>query len=88
MPLTTQLRTRGLGVTLVWVDCDVETMHTYLRRRGAARDSIKLGDWDGYLAKIDIDFRHAAEHLVSWDTDSHELAVPSRRIHGQVTTAR
>ncbi|MCF4122192.1 ATP-binding protein [Antribacter sp. KLBMP9083] len=70
--VTTQLRTRGVGVTLVWVDCDVETMHTYLRRRGAARDSIKLGDWDGYLSKINVDFRPKAEHLVINNSASSE----------------
>lgn len=40
----------GLDLTIVWVDCDVDTMHTYIRRRGAARDTVKLGRlprWSG-----------------------------------------
>src|SRR5699024_3968015 len=32
-----------------WVRCDAESMHTYLRRRGAARDAAKLADWKTYL---------------------------------------
>ena len=51
-------------VNLVWVYCDVETMHTYVRRRGAARDAAKLADWDGYMAGIDIDFRPAAPYAL------------------------
>jgi DNA-binding transcriptional regulator YhcF (GntR family)/predicted kinase len=43
--------------SLAWVYCDAETMHTYIRHRGAARDAAKLADWDGYLASIALDFR-------------------------------
>jgi hypothetical protein len=48
----------------VWVYCDVETMHTYVRRRGAARDASKLADWAGYAASIDVDFRPAAPYAL------------------------
>lgn len=51
------------AVTLVWLYCDPDTMHTYLRRRGAARDAFKLSDWPGYLATMDIDFRPAGPHI-------------------------
>lgn len=54
----------GADVTIVWVHCDVETMHTYLRMRGAARDAAKLADWAGYLAGIDVNVRPPAPHLV------------------------
>lgn len=54
----------GAHVTIVWVYCDAETMHTYLRMRGAARDAAKLADWPGYLAGIDVNFRPPAPHLV------------------------
>ncbi|MEJ3745180.1 GntR family transcriptional regulator [Actinomycetes bacterium KLBMP 9797] len=50
--------------TLVWVYCDADTMHTYIRRRGAARDAAKLSDWPGWLARINTDFRPSGEHLV------------------------
>ena len=49
-------------VTVVWVYCDADTMHTYIRHRGAARDSVKLADWPGYLAGIDVDFRPPVDH--------------------------
>lgn len=57
---------RGLGAAtaLAWVHCDASTMHTYLRHRGAARDSAKLADWPKYLASIDIDFRPPGPHQV------------------------
>jgi DNA-binding transcriptional regulator YhcF (GntR family)/predicted kinase len=53
----------GAKVSIVWVYCDVETMHTYIRHRGAARDASKLDDWPSYTAKIDIDFRPPVQHF-------------------------
>ncbi|HZN20629.1 MAG TPA: GntR family transcriptional regulator [Micromonosporaceae bacterium] len=50
--------------TLVWVYCDEDSMHRYLRQRGAARDNGKLADWPGYLADIDLDFRPPVPHHV------------------------
>jgi DNA-binding transcriptional regulator YhcF (GntR family) len=47
----------GAKTTLVWVYCDAESMHMYIRHRGAARDAAKLADWPGYLSAIDVDFR-------------------------------
>lgn len=49
---------------VVWVYCDADTMHTYIRHRGAARDAAKLADWRSYLAGIDLDFRPEVEHRV------------------------
>ncbi|SDY44350.1 regulatory protein, gntR family [Micromonospora pattaloongensis] len=49
---------------VVWVYCDGETMLTYVRRRGAARDAFKLADWDRYLNTINLDFRPAGQHFV------------------------
>lgn len=54
----------GARVTIVWVSCDAETMHTYIRHRGAARDAAKLADWEGYLGKINVEFRPSVEHVV------------------------
>lgn len=50
--------------TFVWVYCDAETMNTYIRRRGAARDAAKLRDWPGYLASINLDFRPPVPHVL------------------------
>ena len=62
----TRERLSALNTTLslVWVHCDAETMHLYLRGRGAARDGGKLGDWSSYLANITIGFRPNAPHFV------------------------
>ena len=50
--------------TFVWVYCDADSMHAYIRRRGAARDGGKLADWPGYLSKISTEFRPAGDHHV------------------------
>ena len=63
-------RTRSLiashgGAThFVWVTCDADTMHSYVRKRGAARDAAKLADWSKWIGSLDIDFRPAIDHLV------------------------
>ncbi|MFE0027088.1 GntR family transcriptional regulator [Amycolatopsis sp. NPDC059021] len=62
----TQATCDSMGATLhfVWVYCDVDTMHTYVRHRGAARDASKLANWDAYLAGIDLELRPPAPHTV------------------------
>jgi predicted kinase len=57
-------REMNATTSLVWVYCDEDSMHTYVRRRGAARDAAKLADWPAYLRTIDTTFRPAAAHLV------------------------
>lgn len=54
----------GADVHIVWVSCDPDTMHTYLRHRGAARDAAKLADWSAYLRAIDLEFRPPVPHVV------------------------
>ncbi|MGM1064200.1 GntR family transcriptional regulator [Saccharothrix sp. Mg75] len=54
----------GAKVSVVWVYCDADTMHTYIRHRGAARDAAKLSNWREYLSAIDVDFRPPVEHSV------------------------
>ncbi|MGW0103615.1 hypothetical protein ACWDWR_37400, partial [Nocardia sp. NPDC003354] len=51
-------------VTVVWEYCDAETMLTYVRRRGAARDADNLADWATYLSGISLEFRPADSHIV------------------------
>jgi predicted kinase len=55
---------RGVTAEVVWVACDTEMMHTYIRRRGAARDAAKLADWPAYLAKVEPERRPAGKHFV------------------------
>ncbi|MCE7009339.1 ATP-binding protein [Kibdelosporangium philippinense] len=49
---------------VVWVRCDEPTMKTYIKQRGAARDSNKLSNWDQYIASVDLNFTPAIEHTV------------------------
>jgi predicted kinase len=58
------LKAVDASLTLVWVYCDPDTMHRYLRHRGAARDSAKLADWETYLKSIDLDLRPESPHTV------------------------
>lgn len=48
----------------VWVDTDADTMHFYVRKRGAARDKAKLDNWNAWIDSIDLDFRPAIAHSV------------------------
>lgn len=59
-----RLSALNASMSLVWVHCDAETMHMYLRGRGAARDAGKLGSWSSYLDSITIGFRPSAPHFV------------------------
>jgi len=68
----TQLEACGVAMSLVWVNSDAPTMQTYLRRRGAARDSAKLADWDGYLSKIDLEFRPPVDHFMVYNSTSSQ----------------
>ncbi|MBE1877851.1 AAA family ATPase [Myceligenerans sp. TRM 65318] len=70
--ISTRLRAAGVSLTLVWVQCDANTMRTYLKRRGAARDTGKLANWDHYIAAIDLDYRPAADHVIIENSTSSE----------------
>lgn len=52
----------GADVTIVWVRCDADSMRSYLRHRGAARDAYKLANWAEYLQTLDLDFRPPVPH--------------------------
>ncbi|WP_184723647.1 GntR family transcriptional regulator [Saccharopolyspora phatthalungensis] len=62
----------GASATFVWVYCDADTMHTYVRHRGAARDAAKLANWTEYLAGIDLEFRPPVPHVVVNNSASSE----------------
>jgi hypothetical protein len=72
--------------TLVWMYCDVPTMHTYLRRRGAARDNAKLGDWPTYVNTLDIGFRPTVPHVVIDNcTSSQPLQAQAKELLSGIT---
>lgn len=71
----------GAETTLVWLHCDADTMLTYLRHRGAARDAVKLAGWPDYLGGIDVDFRPAVPHVVVENSATSEpLQVQAKRL--------
>lgn len=55
---------KGADIHVLWVRCSAETMHLYLRRRGAGRDSWKLANWDTYIAGVDTAFTPVLDHTV------------------------
>ena len=58
-----QFQRYGAELCLVWIRCDVGSMRTYLRNRGAARDATKLEDWDKYVAGIDLGLRPVKDYF-------------------------
>ncbi|MDQ3763319.1 MAG: GntR family transcriptional regulator [Actinomycetota bacterium] len=68
-------------LSIVWVHCDADTMHTYVRHRGAARDSAKLENWDAYLGTIDLEFRPPVPHaLIDNSASGVPLQTQARRL--------
>lgn len=57
-------RAKRVGVALIWVQCDVESMREYIEFRSAARDAWKLSNWTDYAAGIDVDLRPVLPHLL------------------------
>jgi predicted kinase len=88
---TASITARGGHATLVWVYCDAETMHRYMRQRGAARDATKLADWPAYLGSIDLDMRPPAPfELIDNSASSAPLQVQASTLVDKVlkTSAR
>jgi predicted kinase len=52
------------SVRTIWVRSDADSMLTYIRRRGAARDAVKLANWDNYVAGLDLNYTPAMEHTI------------------------
>ncbi|MEV6225366.1 GntR family transcriptional regulator [Nocardia fluminea] len=72
---------RGADATFVWVRCTLETMHLYLRRRGAARDTAKLDDWSNYSAGVNVSFQPEVDHvIIENNPDSEALRPQAQRL--------
>ncbi|MGY1948639.1 AAA family ATPase [Nocardia asiatica] len=83
-----EAQTLATDVTFAWVRCTIETMHLYLRRRGAARDTAKLEDWANYAAGLDISFRPSVDHVViDNDPESEPLRSQAQRLLEQIRKA-
>lgn len=84
----TRSRVAGLGghAAFAWVRCDADTMHTYIRKRGAARDAAKLADWPKWIAGLDLHFQPATEHhLVDNSADAPPLRNQAAELLAKVT---
>ncbi|WP_231390303.1 GntR family transcriptional regulator [Nocardia sp. CNY236] len=69
-----ELDTMGADMEVVWIQCQPDSMHSYLTRRGAARDSWKLANWDDYVDGIDTTFEPPWQHtIITNDLDSPPL---------------
>lgn len=62
------IASHGATTRFVWVDCDADTMHRYVRKRGAARDAAKLADWSKWIASIDLNFRPKTTHQTVYNS--------------------
>jgi transcriptional regulator with XRE-family HTH domain/predicted kinase len=49
-------------LSVVWMNCDEESMRDYIAFRGAARDSWKLNNWPDYIDTIDLEFAPPFDH--------------------------
>ncbi|MBB4687218.1 AAA family ATPase [Amycolatopsis jiangsuensis] len=79
-------RKLGANLTIVWVYCDEDTMHTYVKHRDAPRDGAKLANWGGYMEGVNLEFRPPVPHVVIDNSVAGELLVDqARRLVAQVT---
>lgn len=62
--LSAKVNDLGGDLQTIWVRCDADSMRSYIRRRGAARDMAKLAAWDDYLAGVDLEYQPALLHHV------------------------
>lgn len=49
-------------LSVVWMNCDEESMRDYIAFRGAARDIWKLNNWQDYIDTIDPEFTPPFDH--------------------------
>jgi predicted kinase len=84
--LAASLTGKGADLVVVWVRCDADTMRSYIRHRGAARDTTKLASWDTYLTSVDLDFKPAIAHeVVNNSGDSAPLQEQAATLLNRVT---
>lgn len=86
----TMARCAGLSaaVTVIWVYCEAGSMRTYLKRRGAARDTWKLAHWTDYLGSIDLTFRPpVSHHLIDNSLNGAPLQDQAAEVLSRITEA-
>ncbi|MEV0462259.1 GntR family transcriptional regulator [Nocardia tengchongensis] len=75
-----RLNALDADMSVIWIQCDADSMQTYIKRRGAIRDTWKLGHWSDYLARdVDEEFRPPWPHtIVSNSRDSEPLQAQAK----------
>ncbi|GLY32424.1 GntR family transcriptional regulator [Kineosporia sp. NBRC 101731] len=85
---TASITAKGGEATLVWVYCEPDTMHRYMRQRSAARDTTKLADWPAYLDSINLDMRpHGPFELIDNSASSSPLQTQASALVDKVLKA-
>lgn len=80
------LDTLGVDMTVVWIRADADSMHSYITRRGAARDSWKLANWAQYTGAIDLTFAPAWDYtLVTNNSESAPLRDQAQDLLDKIT---
>ena len=86
---TSLFESRGARVEFVWLRCDLDTMKTYIRHRGAARDTGKLGDWDAYVKGVDAGFVPPVPHtIIENGTHAEPLQPQAERFIASLSAAK
>jgi predicted kinase len=68
----------GDPVQLVWVRSDAATVRQRLSSRGSVRDEAKLADFGAFSARIRLDERPAAPHVVIDNRRTADVALPDQ----------
>ncbi|UKD50730.1 GntR family transcriptional regulator (plasmid) [Amycolatopsis sp. FU40] len=83
--LTAELDALGAVAHAVWVRCDIESMRTYLTRRGAARDASKLANWADYVSKLELGYKPEMPHtIVQNSLSSAPLTAQAQQLLGSL----
>jgi|SRR5215217_2317810 len=71
--LSANVESIGAELHVIWVRCDSDTMHQYIRHRGAARDSAKMENWEKYVDSLDFQYKPLLKHRI---VDNSSEALP------------
>jgi len=82
--ISAAVKAKGADLHVIWVRCDPESMRTYIKHRGAARDAAKLANWSSYLSGVDLQFTPALPHVV---IDNSQGARPLQQQAGEFLTS-
>ncbi|MQY19343.1 hypothetical protein NRB20_24280 [Nocardia sp. RB20] len=70
----------GADLSVVWVQCDADSMYSYVKRRGAIRDTWKLNHWKEYIdGGVNVNFRPPWPHtIIANNRDSEPLQLQTK----------